>query len=338
MAKEIESVNAEELGGNIKIFLNDLLKLTDEEILRTRVKLNQTNEYGVDPYEVYCTDPEHVNKNWLLWHKKRRYFAVGQIAICLVKMPDKNWLLTSIQEITKELEVVEDEGGVGYEGVEIEKYRILFGNVTIKHKKTRPQGRKYEEIKDKLEVLSYTPSIIDDENENQIYDAELVESWEVGNNLSNKNNKSPDKKTDWVMKQRRRTNLGNLGEKIVLKFEHKRLCSLGLSALAEKIDHVSETKGDGLGYDISSFNRNGSVLHIEVKTSGNNKELSFYLSENERQTLVNGKDDYAIYYVTDAETENPKIHIIKRELIINGEIALNPEQYHVKAEMNDIKS
>ena len=58
--------------------------------------------------------------------------------------------------------------------------------------------------------------------------------------------------------------LGLAGETMVLHFEHERLWKAGKRKLAERLEHVSMTKGDYLGYDIHSFEEDGRDRIIEV--------------------------------------------------------------------------
>ena len=53
----------------------------------------------------------------------------------------------------------------------------------------------------------------------------------------------------------------------MLRFEHERLRRAGKKALAERVEHVAQTKGDHLGYDILSFEVTGQERLIEVKTT-----------------------------------------------------------------------
>lgn len=142
------------------ILINDILNLSDEEMLNTKIKFNQDNG-NEDPMEVYIHDPELINNQWLFWRTKQRYFEVNQIAICFLKLSYDTWLLTTIKRVTKELGVVE---GINYEGEEIEKFKKFFGRVVIKyHKKTQGQGYFAKTIIDDLEVLEVLPSLFDGE-------------------------------------------------------------------------------------------------------------------------------------------------------------------------------
>ena len=54
--------------------------------------------------------------------------------------------------------------------------------------------------------------------------------------------------------------------------------------LADKIEHVAKTKGDGFGYDILSYDViNNAVVekYIEVKATTGNSTKPFDISENE---------------------------------------------------------
>lgn len=51
--------------------------------------------------------------------------------------------------------------------------------------------------------------------------------------------------------------------------------------LAERVEHVSQTEGDGLGYDVKSFDVNGRERFIEVKTTAFGKETPFFVTQNE---------------------------------------------------------
>ena len=51
--------------------------------------------------------------------------------------------------------------------------------------------------------------------------------------------------------------------------------------LADRVEHVSQTNGDGLGYDVLSFDASGKERFIEVKTTSFGKETPFFISRNE---------------------------------------------------------
>lgn len=133
-----------------KIMLNDLLHFDDAEVPNVRVKFNISNGYD-DPLDLYKTNPDEVNVTWFLWHDDRRYFNVGQTAICLLKLRGDQWLLTTIKKITRLLDVTD---GVGYDADEVKEYEQYFGRLVVEyHNPCRTMGRKYENVMDELEVV-----------------------------------------------------------------------------------------------------------------------------------------------------------------------------------------
>lgn len=137
------------------LYLNKLLGFTDEEIKNVKIRFNQFNG-TVNPIDLYIQNPEIVNTDFFLWRTKQRYFEVGQIAICFLKLSEDMWLLTTIKKITRELDVYD---GINYEGEELEKYSSYFGRVIIKfHKTFQSQGVFYDKICEQLEVNQILPS------------------------------------------------------------------------------------------------------------------------------------------------------------------------------------
>ena len=105
------------------------------------------------------------------------------------------------------------------------------------------------------------------------------------------------RKIDYESKQRRQMKIGLLAEKAVLDYERRRLKLANRNDLAQKIIHESIEHGDGVGYDILSFNENGEKLFIEVKaTTGSIKE-AFFLSRNEMLFSEKNAENYALYRV-----------------------------------------
>lgn len=133
-----------------KIMLNDLLRFDAAEVPNVRVKFNIYNGYD-DPLDLYKTNPDEVNVTWFLWHDDRRYFNVGQTAICLLKLRGDQWLLTTIKKITRLLDVTDS---VGYDADEVKEYEQYFGRLVVEyHNPCRTMGRKYENVMNELEVV-----------------------------------------------------------------------------------------------------------------------------------------------------------------------------------------
>lgn len=153
---ELQKREAETTMKSIK--LNDLLHFSVDAATRVKVKFNQPDGLE-DPVELYLENPDTINTQWLFWRNKQRYFQVDEIAVCLLKLSDSTWLLTTIKKITKELNVL---NGVNYAGEELEEYRQYFGRVIIKyHKSVQTQRMFYSTVCDQLEVLEILPTVFD---------------------------------------------------------------------------------------------------------------------------------------------------------------------------------
>lgn len=89
--------------------------------------------------------------------------------------------------------------------------------------------------------------------------------------------------------------IGYIGEKLVLEHEKNRLIAEGEAKLATLVEHTSEVEGDGTGYDIKSFNKNGSIRFIEVKTTKLGLNADFYMSPNEIDFSKENRKNYYLY-------------------------------------------
>ena len=141
-----------------KIYLNDILKLDNQEMKNIKIRFHQWNHYE-NPMEEYKKNPDIVNNQWLFWRGKSKYFKVGQIAMCLLKLSEDNWLLTTIKRVTKDYEIY---NGINYEGEELEQYKQYYGRIIIKyHKRERSQGMYYENLFSEMEVQQILPTMYD---------------------------------------------------------------------------------------------------------------------------------------------------------------------------------
>ena len=105
------------------------------------------------------------------------------------------------------------------------------------------------------------------------------------------------RKTNYLERDARNRSLGRAGEELVLEFEHERLWRAGKRSLAERIDHVSASHGDGLGYDILSYEESGMERLIEVKTTRFGDQTPFFLSKNELALSQEQQQIYQLYRV-----------------------------------------
>jgi len=118
---------------------------------------------------------------------------------------------------------------------------------------------------------------------------------------------------------------GQIAEEISLQAERIRLLDCGLANLAAKV--VSVADRPGLGYDIKSFEADGTERYIEVKNVSNGRR--FFLSSGE---WLNSRErgNYWFYLVSGAGTSQPKITMMKSDLL--QESHLQPTNYLVSYE------
>lgn len=134
----------------------------------------------------------------------------------------------------------------------------------------------------------------------------------------------PARSVNYLEREARNASLGLAGERFVLEVEHRRLWEAGARRLAERIDHVSQTRGDGLGYDILSFDPSGRERLIEVKTTRFGQHTPFFVSANEVEVSAEKSNEYALYRVFSFR-EQPKLFIVPGAL--RGALDLQPIQY-----------
>lgn len=113
-------------------------------------------------------------------------------------------------------------------------------------------------------------------------------------------------KRDYLERESRNASLGLAGEEFVLSYEHYRLYSSGKKNLADRVEHVSKTRGDGSGYDILSFDVSGRERFIEVKTTAFGKETPFFISRGELRFATENDEGFHIYRLFDFRRD-PKL-------------------------------
>ena len=127
------------------------------------------------------------------------------------------------------------------------------------------------------------------------------------NHVNYGSKKSSVKKIDFSSINDEKKKVGDIGEEIALIYEKKRLEEIGRKDLADLVIHSAKEEGDGLGYDIKSYNADGSVLYIEVKTTKQNMFDLFYLSKKEEKVaeeMYSKGDKYLIYRIYNLNLNN----------------------------------
>ncbi|MGY0632750.1 DUF3883 domain-containing protein [Luteimonas sp. A478] len=106
-------------------------------------------------------------------------------------------------------------------------------------------------------------------------------------------------KRDYLAQEARNRSLGQAGELFVAEIETRRLHDLGIKNLANRVEHVARTQGDGLGYDVLSFEPDGRERLIEVKTNTFGQLTPFYVTRNEVARSEVDSEAYHLYRVFD---------------------------------------
>jgi len=131
-------------------------------------------------------------------------------------------------------------------------------------------------------------------------------------------------KRDYLDREARNISLGSAGEKFILAFEHARLFASGQKMLADRVEHVSASRGDGLGFDILSFDETGKERFIEVKTTSFGKETPFFISKNEIEFSKENPDQFHLYRLFEFR-RNP--HLFDLRGAVDRNCLLDPISY-----------
>lgn len=134
-------------------------------------------------------------------------------------------------------------------------------------------------------------------------------------------------RVDYLAREARNSALGAEGERFVVAYERARLAALGLGNLAARVEHVSVTQGDGAGFDVRSYDRDGQEKFIEVKTTQLGILTPFYISARELSFSSQQADHYALYRVFDFSSD-PRMFSLSGS--VSDTCALRVTQYSAR--------
>lgn len=100
---------------------------------------------------------------------------------------------------------------------------------------------------------------------------------------------------NYLEREARNQLLGEAGEQFVINFERARLIRAGKEPLAERVEQVSATVGPSAGFDIKSFEENGTDRFIEAKTTKYGKNTPFFVTPNELRFSRDNSSRYYLY-------------------------------------------
>ncbi|AOM84440.1 GIY-YIG nuclease family protein [Salisediminibacterium beveridgei] len=143
------------------IILNDILKLTEQELKHTKIRFNQSNREEFDPIQLFKDKDDGLYTGQFWNYAKNKSFRVGQIAIGFIRIDHDKWLLFDISRITEDLGVY---NGVGYRYETIETYKKYFGRLIVKFKnKSQNMIRRAESVINECEVYEIINDTFEDD-------------------------------------------------------------------------------------------------------------------------------------------------------------------------------
>ena len=132
------------------------------------------------------------------------------------------------------------------------------------------------------------------------------------------------RKVDHAARDASNRRLGLDGERWVMDFEHRRLLEAGQPALLERVEWVSETRGDGDGFDILSWDSADQARYIEVKTTNGAHASSFIISRNELDFAREAGDAFHLYRVFQFR-QAPMLYVLRGD--VSRQLHLEPIDY-----------
>lgn len=139
--------------------------------------------------------------------------------------------------------------------------------------------------------------------------------------------RAPRPPVNYLEREARNRALGLAGEEFVVRVEQARLIHAGHEQLAGRVEHMSRVRGDGLGFDILSFEETGSDRLIEVKTTKHGRETPFFVSRNEVAVSQVERVRYQLYRVFDFRTV-PRLFALAGSL--DASCVLEPASYEAR--------
>lgn len=129
---------------------------------------------------------------------------------------------------------------------------------------------------------------------------------------------------DYLAQEARNRSLGRAGELFVVELESRRLHAAGKKTLSDRVEHVAASQGDGLGFDVLSFDLDGRERLIEVKTTSFGELTPFFVSRNELARSEKDAPLYHLYRLFDFRTA-PRLFDLPGT--ISGHCQLDPVSY-----------
>lgn len=104
---------------------------------------------------------------------------------------------------------------------------------------------------------------------------------------------------NYFARENQNRSLGLSGELLILNYERARLIHAGKEHLAARVEHTSQVRGDGEGFDILSYEVDGPERLIEVKTTQCGATSPFFATRNEVEVSEREAARYHVYRLYD---------------------------------------
>lgn len=121
--------------------------------------------------------------------------------------------------------------------------------------------------------------------------------------------------------------IGYLGEQFIFEREKEKVKGYGLDG-EKTVVWSAIDEGDGIGYDIKSYDKGGNEIYIEVKTTRGKENEAIYITENELRKSKKEKDRFYLYRVYEFDEEEicGKVAIRQGDL---SDLCIQPICYRV---------
>lgn len=132
---------------------------------------------------------------------------------------------------------------------------------------------------------------------------------------------------DYIEEAKIQKDLGVAGEEFVYQYERNIVKTYHLGK-NKQVRRVAKLDGDGLGYDILSYDRYGKEIYIEVKTTTGSEESTIFITANELAMSEMFPEQYRLYRVYDFDAVNMDGKIAVREGSLK-ELCISAQTYKV---------
>lgn len=224
---------------------------------------------------------------------------------------DNEKLLGDVMEMTNLLKDIKSKLVICSDPIDVTNSKIIEGSTLSDIVTEREQEKNKKNEEDKKLILS-------------------KKDYNKQNRSSNKSERVT--KIDYEKTNRTKQYHGTQGELLVMKYEKQRLYNNEqLKEYADRVEHVSKTQGDGLGYDIVSYdliNNKVEKIFIEVKTVIGNVNSSVNISSKELKAAEKLGEKYKIYKVFNYKSSTPELIII--DDIHDERLSIEPNSYIIK--------